>query len=584
MNPSRLFLLTTLPAAASVILHTAAAGAQSDDDGRKRLPKVTEFAPPDGQPALAPFSPSWCAKVDASKGSGGQLERRLGSIKSSGWYPEGLVEVAQLVCLDPKAPDYQAQTAQIVQGWMALTGTSREQTIASITARLDTAAWERMETEACAALATSNELIGRDRELGVVTERALGCGSRTQPFWLDESNPPEKNLLWYLDDTVEAPSQVVAAYWVLSCLPGTRTDGAEESDLGRYASCGVDARRLDEPKLEAELAAAGWNPYAAITARELHGHARRVARIWEAQARAWAAKEPAYQQLFFDAPEAGWNAWLAEIDAHRAAWTASIAYGTKLMASSPKRITGCQAELRGHVDAWLKARAPATLDEARAALTTGMGYVFATHLAACLAAEDRAYGFRALNQIVSRGRPTRGPRLAAHYAVIDALVAIRADRPRFAMEPQMLPRRGPGSLLAEASKQVTTKFNITTDQWKGTVKTAKKKGDMVEIVFKPDPYEETTWSCKDSNKIVGIDYNGRFSYEQNCHSTGTRIVDRAPVPVLVPAEDAVALKPGVFAVVNPDSPKFGEPQRGAVLEVWADKKRARLVGYLGFKL
>jgi hypothetical protein len=569
MHTKRLFIFLLVP-----LLHTTTADA-----------KVIEFAPPDGQSPLAPFTPPWCAKVDASQGgTAGQLERRLESIKSGGWYFESLVEVAQLVCLDPKAPELQAQTAQIVQGWMALTGVTREQAIAGITARLDVAGWERKEQEACAAIATSSEAIGRQRELGVVVERALGCGSRTQPFWFDESNGPDEHLIWYLDDSVEAPSQIAVAYHVLNCLPKPRTTDVDDSDLGRYASCGVDARRLDEKRLERELAASGWNDYATITAREHHAHACRVARVWEANARAAAAKDPAYQQILFDAPEAGWAAWVAEIEANRAAWSAAIDYGTRFMASEPKPVTGCHDTLRANVDAWIAAKHPKTMEEAKAALTRGMGYVLATHLAACLAAEGRAYGFRQLDKLVSKGLPARGPRHAAHYAALDALVAIRTDRPRFSMEPGNLPRRGGSKMLGLAAKMVGSKFNMTYDEWKGVVKTAKKKGDWVEIVFKPDRYVDTVWSCKDTNRISGIDGNGRFYYEQNCHSVGEKVVDRAPEPVLVPVEDTAAIKPGVFVIVNPDSPKFGEPQRGAVLEVWADKKRERLIGYLGFKL
>ncbi|MBZ0233924.1 MAG: hypothetical protein K8M05_16470, partial [Deltaproteobacteria bacterium] len=342
-------LLSIVPALAGVAVSaamTATALAQPAPDPVRPL-KVKVYAPAEGVEVAAAMAPPWCdvvppPKSPSSSASRSSLERQFMVVDRSGWGGGTLEKIAAMLCESPEDESFQAQTGSVVQAWINVTGLGTQQAIASIRARVDTASWKRQRDETCAAVAVNPEASGRALELARVTARVFGCGSSSLgPFWSDDMNPPDKSLGWYLDEDAAPPSQTIASYRVLRCLP--RASRAPDAHaLGRYASCGVEARALDPGKLEAELASSGWNEFAKTIAREQHGFARRRVAQYDREVRALAAKDPAYQQIFYDAPEAAWKAWTELAAANRDALDAAFAYEARFV-DNPGRATGCRA-------------------------------------------------------------------------------------------------------------------------------------------------------------------------------------------------------------------------------------------------
>jgi hypothetical protein len=208
---------------------------------------------------------------------------------------------------------------------------------------------------------------------------------------------------------------------------------------------------------------------------------------------------------------------------------------------------------------------------------------------ACAALDtDAAYVSR-LETIESKVRWSRGPRVVAQYAALDALTKILADRTKFPVEANFLRLMPDRSLHEVASRQWNMdKSKIDTIGWggdsgSGTVAAVKKVAAGVQVSFVKTKAQYMGQSCTQTNRIVTFDLGGSPIYYQSCKDTGMVTYDSTAKDITVPSEWADGIKAG--ASMDFDTARGEAPGRIALpMAVYADKARKKLVNFAGFGL
>lgn len=525
----------------------------SSPSGQQGSVAAAETAGPPEASIEKGAAPPWCNGYE----SPGDNHARWINVESNGWSFKTLNYMAKGGC-----DVVDAERAAKVQEWKGLYmqkfAASEADFIAAMRLYIAEDSFEAQQTAACEEVAVSEEAGAKDVALGGAFRYALQCGPHEGPgdlvYWADK---PEI-------------SELHRAVIVDSCL-------GRSGEHSNFALCGWDMLNMNRKRLDQQLAETGWPEYGRVVAVEFFGQTQARSEALLAEMRKKAEKDEGYAAIL-EAPKAGHHAWMASYKSNKAAFQAAWAMEQIASDLNRKKAEGCGAKLRPlfqkHILTTVKGKTFKDVAEAQKAILDEVGYPLATSLVMCDAMESR---FQAANQgynFVKGARVTRGPRYAAHSAVLDAYNAVVEDRPRFKLGNAGSLGGMPSSNLAYKFYELT--FNkLSFGKAAGEIKSIKTKGDVAHIDFEKVKYKDwENYGCKRTRRVARIHSDGSIEYEMNCK---TRTVTRTSKeePVTVPVEFASGLKRGQMV-------EFDLDKRVAIpVAVYKDKDKDKLIGLLG---
>jgi len=598
---ARSALLLALPALLLQLGAPATANAETESDRERRLrsekidkvitsSQMYKWLPEPGRERVGAMKPSWCHLTSQWKGkiAGSYMRRKLGQVKRYGMGGTNMVNIAEALCARPNQPTWRRQTGYVVQRYVNETGLSKKDAVAAIIARMVPAKWKRAQKSFCSAMSAPSAEASPEQKLFYKAKRRLyGC-SGYSIFWKSLSGAP-KGLLWQMDKRAAMDSEVMKAFAVLDCLKQSRK-AKDKSPfvLGGYAVCGMDARSLNRSKLEREIARGPHNVYSRTIARETFASAAAAGRRYKLVIDALAKRDPAYKKLFYDAPKAGWNKWVASYRAKKTLFEATLAFELKLHGPSRRALAGCRANLRSKLTGYIKSQKVRNKKQLYKVLANDVSGRLLAALVSCTGLEGNQWEGYVMNRLLRKVRNAGGPRAAALYAIVDAVGEIRKDRTRFPFTAKTFgrvhePDRENMQRKLWSSRKLRGSF--LTQKGKGTVRSMKKTRHGIKLTFKKTRVKEAVHRCT-RGAVWKIDRSGKVLYHRNCVQTGTQWVDTTSKPVILPVDAAGGIRRGSFikyvadyAVSNPKFVRIGYP-----VVVYKTKRLKRLVAGFGFKL
>ena len=139
----------------------------------------------------------------------------------------------------------------------------------------------------------------------------------------------------------------------------------------------------------------------------------------------------------------------------------SNAFEKKLSEPSHSALKGCSVQLTKDADKLIKSYKDQTYHGLIAKLSADpIASLLLQRLSICDGA-DGVFGIsRALGDIVKNGRPLRGPRTSAYYAMLEALSQLKKDRPRMLFELDGFRFEGAGDGSDSLDRLYDREFNI----------------------------------------------------------------------------------------------------------------------------
>jgi hypothetical protein len=547
------------------------------------LPVVT---PEPGRDKAADRAPPWCDGLAIRDWSPSSLPRTLRSATED-W--RAYLSAAEATCAWPKERSVQKAVGVIVQSWINITGLSENDAIASLKARLGGEKLEADHKQLCQALTISDEVDGEDKAFARARQVLFGCAGSDQALWLDTGNHVPDDLITYLDNSATPPDELVRLAWVTDRARFSLTRQGHDLEVGllTYIYDQIDYQALSAGAIGKLMEQAPYkgSTYARVVVMESMGRARKAIAAVEALVKQKSA-DADWKELLVTAPQRGVAGW----NAASATWKAQIARSNELehafWGPSRKAVKGCWKTLRGDF-----LQVAATLDHTSGAnfersLSDPVASLLFARLALCASIDhpDKHYAGK-LVAISDELRYSRGPRLAAYYAGIDALNAILADRGKFPVSARDIdyPRDRPlyDVALTEANKDLTG-IGYALENEDGIVKSVKKSGDGVVISFVSNIVQKMTYACRETTKLRMIKADGTLVYDSICHEAGMKPFDRTHADIVIPAEYAAGIKAGAaleFSTGGGDAPRPAMPTA-----VYADKTKKKLVNYYGLEL
>jgi hypothetical protein len=355
-----------------------------------------------------------------------------------------------------------------------------------------------------------------------------------------------------LDATPTASEHLRLAF-VEKCMDG--------ASLARWAICKGDARGLDRKRFDQELAAAKIDPRHRLQAKLRFVNVQHQVNERAAKYDAEAKKDDGVAKAIDAIPTAAATKWREESAPQQAAlaWTYKLV--DEARANNKKLMNGCDDELLTHLSAYLKAKAPATTDDLKAAFKDNLGSQLGSAAALCVVRNEAAH--QHWNALSSGFAHRWGVRTMTWHALASTKIEFDTKRGN---DPLGLP------------KPVILYANGTASSSHGTIATLKETGDAIELTFKKETWTEnvcTAW--KETDKIDSYDPKAnKFIYRTVCVKTGTETRSSTAQPVTIEKRHAAGLKVGVAASFVRNSDGTGYPTA-----VYADAKRSKLVGAFG---
>ncbi|MBX3160630.1 MAG: hypothetical protein KF773_31985 [Deltaproteobacteria bacterium] len=544
--------------------------------------ELTQIAvkPEPGVGVARPQPPPWCAtvKVEGSWSPGGV--RR--TIEAAGDDYRNVIKGAGLLCQWARDPAAAHATGQVLQLWMNYTGMTQAQAAEAIGARVDADRFAADRKALCSALQPTGSS-DEEKQFADARSKLFACTDQT-PLWIGGGGYADSNddVVAYLDASVTDPGPFVRMAHLLSRSRYVFGSYDDKALLG-YITDQVDHAAISTEALAKGLDAAPYkgNTYARALALESHGRVvLAIARI-KAAVDAKAGKDPAWRELLIAGPQRGiaeWNKLLAQ---HKDAIERSTAFEQKFSTGSRSAAAGCWPALRKDFIDVLKPLPHGTEQELSRSLGHPIAGLLFSRLAQCATVDtDAAY---AAKLTAVSARVTRGPRAAAHYGAIDALNAIREDKPGFTFNDRDLflfkPRNA--SPFLDISRSKLDVMGWVGDGGEGVVKAVTRSGDHAVISFQSDKARVPTFECVTTNRIVMFANDGRPIYDRNCRQTGTTIIDRKPDDAKFPVAWIDNIRPGT--VLKFEATRGKAPDRwGVPLTVFSDASRKTIVNWHGF--
>ncbi len=573
------------------------------DDGTTELEKALHHpAPAPGLDRARTGPPAWCGgrhpaeqgwAYDVATGITSYVEADHNRRHDTG-EEHYLINAARLVC-GANHPVAQRAATEIEQLWINETGLAEADAIASLAARIDQDKFEAERTQLCDAMPMAEDNVddkGRKREqriLGLAHRRLLGCDT-AYPLW------QQKSSMSYIEDYIDRGAverdPLARLAWVVN-LQFRLLDVEEkpETALLGYVTDQFDLHVVSADVVMHELDAAPYrgNRYAHVVVLESLARMRlRTSQIDVAVAKL--TKDPAWKEALVTAPQRGAAAWRAAADKHKDALARSDAFDQETRGTG--NVKGCEAPLRADFQAIFKKIKHDDIETIRAELSDDpLAGLLLTRLAACMALDGDA-GVGQMLEWVSNGlRITTGPRMAAYYATIDALGALKKDQRPF--RPNAIPQITRRDLHGES-------FHINTKMDGAVIARVDKKANGTRVTFVQNKFKVMSQDCQDGPKIDRILPDGHVEYRKVCHDAGLVTVDQTPRPRFVPPAFTSGLRAGRLAVfsgidrreMSEDSDDDDQkPHRGKQHEedkfdlplvIYADKSTKHIVAFYGF--
>ena len=575
-------ILVLAPAVAFAIVAPLPAGAAESyarlDEETAKMPQ-----PLPGLDKAAVRAPEWCAgHAKGEKFYPDALGRHLSQIDQ---YPlDVLPEAALKLCdADFAAPSVQKAAAYIEQCWINLWGVSSADAVETLRYRFDTRAWEAGKKSLCDALKVSEEISGPEKKFNAAKRDLFDCGGDSV---LSVGTAPMLDLVAWLDASgTPADEMVRFAYLALQAKGTLGDESYRDKSILFTVMDQIYAGQFSSDKLLAMLAAQPYaqNPYAIGTVKEQLGLYRLRRAMIDAEV-AKRAKDDDWKEILVAAPRRGTAAYAAAAEKWKAELKRSNDFEQLAFGPSMKALSGCTDPLRKDLRKVLKSLKGSRPDELRAAIDDSqVAGLLLQRYVVCLAADGNPEVASGLRRHLPKLRITRGPRVAAYYAALDAITRIREDRAKFPVEAGDLPFDRTEVLEDLATDILSRKQYDTigfTDVQSGVVKKAKSGDKGAAITFNPQKRKVYTESCVDTGRIVMFDHDLRPIYYRKSKPTGLQTVDVSPAPIVIPAALADGIKKGKaveFAVVP-----YNTGDRMAMpLYVYKDKKMQKLVGFFG---
>lgn len=550
---------------------------------------MTMVAPAPGRAKVGPVKINFCSRIppvgdrDCPQDKRrvlGVMSRSVGGAEHSGFHNRRIGQALGGACDFPTDPGFEEQLGYAVQLWVNNTGQSPEDALESMILRADDDKWRAGVEAGCGKLTVDEEASPADVAKNAAIREAVGCNTRHLG-----------DLSWDIDTGEQPSSELFRLAYVLQCVRpyDMGFDVNNKQQWVKVGVCGQDVRALDLAKVNAETAE--MPPPLQAAARENVAAAKARFADLEKVVRAKADSDPDYKRLLFDAPKAGWDSWVAQYREYKKPMDDTYAFEAGLFGPRLDAITYCYKPLEAGVKEFFKKSKFKTRDQVVAAMKGPIGYTLMNALGACYAVVGPWDAGVAFLNATNESRVWRGPRSAAGYAMTDAAAEIRANRPRFPIEPQWVYPDLQNPIVREARRGERTKVpngGNYPDLAEGVVKVAKKwpkQKDAMKVDFKTDSWMEKVVMCRDTKQIDRIE-NGKVFYRKTCQSKGNQKKQFTPKSTLLWLWSTAGIKPNAFVVmeVPPGSEYGGGLRWGYPIEVYTNKKKTKLISMYGFKL
>ncbi len=508
---------------------------------------------------------------------------------------QSLLDAAPLTCFWKSEPAIHKAVAQIEQYWFNWTGLPPDKATESFRLRLQTKKWDADRKTACDANKEDEEVGGEEAAFKQARRKLFGCGNGDDALWVRGGGYTEVDdgVMVYLDGSATAADELVRLGYLTTrtrfILADERSDYFDKFLLN-YITDQFDLAAVNDAELTKQIDASyKGNIFVRGVALESLGRIRLAAAAYKAELDK-KSKDDGWKQLLVTAPQKG----AADFNTSAAKWKAelgrSMEFEKKYFGPSRKALKGCWADLRKDFVAVAKTlKHGPSAKETEQSVNDPVASLLFSRLAACAVVDqDAAYANRLLS--ISRDlRPSRGPRVAAYYAALDAFAEIKEDRKKFPIEAENLKRYIKSPIHEAASKDIeVSKSKIDTMGWagdagQGVVKAVKKTDKGLQVTWATQKYKTMSQSCTETNRIVMFDHSGRPIYYRKCKDTGMITVDATPIPMTIPTEWTDGIKVG--ALVEFETARGNDVNRyGMPIAVFADKNKKKLVNWQGFGL
>jgi hypothetical protein len=411
----------------------------------------------------------------------------------------------------------------------------------------------------------------------------LGC---------DQENPGAAYVGFMLDQQ-SAPSQLQRAGYVWICLqPEQFANRPNVQELALpYATCGTDARALDRKQLDAELASRG---FAKAIVDKAHERFDKVVALNATLLAAFHAEGPSWTKTFVEAPGKGFAARTALFAQHAAVLKDVRAFDEVYRAGKRSAAAGCGERFGKTLLTFLADKPRQSREQIRASMQLGPAPYLLGALAACDFLEGRLGLALQRYTLASLGRSQFGPRAAAHYAAIEALLTVRKDETRFPIEPAegyWFPLPSPGYdnyVKGHLGQALTSQTQFLPPESAETaiISDVKPNGDHVVVSFEKVTRKVREQECRPTNRIESIGANGHVFYYEECRYTGKilTIVQKEP-EVAIRKEVALGLERGRVLLFEVDhKSSLGGPKEAYPFMVATDPELEKPVAYHGFAI
>jgi hypothetical protein len=436
------------------------------------------------------------------------------------------------------------------------------------------------QKQVCALLPIDEEAMAGTKIFADAERLFFGCNYTNVPLW--NSNPGQmsfKDVLWYLDSAAQPAAEFHRLVFLLdSLMAPAEDDPYKAQSVARWAWLAYDVKNFDVVRLKKEFAEKPYakNEWAQLVLSESLGNYASNAKAFEAAVNK-IAKDDDWKNIVFNAPVKGIKDWEAQTEKYKSAFDNARDFEAKLFSPSLKAAQGCSSKLKADFHAWLKTvkAKPSEFDNAVAG--DAVGSYLLQHLAACEMAEKNPHG-RLLDQARKAGRLTRGPRLAAYYAMLEAAGQVKADRPKFPLNPKQLSGVATQDLENRAA-QAAGEMGYYNEGKGSVVKSVSKVAAGLKVTFVTESRQYMSQSCAPTNRILRIDASGNVVYYTLCRETGMKTSNERLEDTVIPLEYATGIAPGRWVEYSGAFKLIDMP-----MVVYSDKSKSKIVNWRGFGL
>ncbi len=571
-------------------------------DGAQFSFSQSDFSPIQPDPGVAtakvPAAPSWCQGVKVTEHWD---PGRIGRTVSNKYGITGTIDGAFQICEHPTNMTWQIEAGYILQKWMNFGHFSQVDAEASLRARIQKTKFAADHDALCKSLEVSPEAGGEVKTFAEAHQRFFGC--KDLPVWLDRSGM-HSQVGFYLEIEPRPESEFMRMYWLVHFVsePWRETElpsrnAHDNEPLLTYAIAARDFAELDKGALEKQLGAAPYNDYARTVAMETLAMLKAEQQAYEAAIDKMTKGDKDYQHLLREVPKQGFDQWERLVSQWRPELERSNAFEKKLSEPSHSALKGCSAQLKKDAEKLIKSYKDQTYHGLIAKLAADpIASLLLQRLSICDGA-DGVYGIAgALGDIVKHGRPLRGPRTSAYYAMLEALSKLKSDRPRMLFELDGFRFEGAAdnsdSLDRLYDDELKIRGSAPSEPEKsynrGIVKSVAKVPEGLLVTFKTDRISFPHYDCSDdTSHPLKINQNtGAIEYSRNCTATGKMdSQDQTAPPIVIAAGAANGVVPGATIVCETlGNTAANGTELGFVVYVKKSAKDPKLATFFGFDL